>query len=1101
MRMIAAALRRPFTVLVLAIVVVGAAVMAVSRMSIDVFPTLDMPVLYVAQPYGGMSPAEMEGYIVNYYESNFLYISGVDHMESRSIQNMGLVKLTFHPGTNMDQAMAETTAYIARSLAYMPKGIVPPFIMRYDAGSVPVGDLVLSSPSESQGQLDDLAQIRIRPLFSGLAGVSAPPPMGGNPRSILISVNPDRLAAQHLSLDDVVRALANGNAVLPSGNARIGQYNRIVHMNTVVPAYQQLADLPLRSRYGPMVRLGDIATIADTADVVSGYAELNGRRVVYIPVTKHADASTLRVVSEVKAALPEMRRQLPQDVQIHFDFDQSVYVRSALEVLLTEGLLGALLTGLVVWLFLRDGRSSLIVITVIPFALLAAVAGLWALGQSLNIMTLGGLALAIGILVDEATVAVENIHTHLGRGEPPARAALAATREIFVPQLLAMLSVAAVFLPAFFMTGISRSLFIPLALAVGLAMGASFVLSNTLVPLLAVLFLRHHHAPAHLEASGGLPAAAEGGANLSRRPSPLDRLRQGIMAWTAWLAPRAKWALTAYLVGTVAVILVFARADGTDLFPRANTSQFQLRMRAPTGTRLKLTEAMYKQALALVQQEGEREGGPGAVETTLGFVGQQPRSYPVNNIYLWTSGPEVAVMQVALREGAGVKLLPFEDRLRQAFARQLPQLRISFEAGDIIGKIMNLGSPAPIAVNVAGFHLEQDQAYAKKVRAALQAIPTLRDVGFEQPGAYPAVLINVDRERAAETGLSLAAIGRSLTEATASSRFVERDFWQNPSTGITYQVQALIPPAAVSSLDALRTMPLKTAPQPAVGAGASNGANRPIQLGDVAQVDFGTVEGEYDHYNMQRVITVDANVQHGSLGDAAAAVRRALAQLPPPRRGVQVSLIGQVAPMEQTLAGLRGGLLLAVFVILLLMTASFQSWRLALAVVASVPALLAGVVVALYLFGSTLNIESFMGAIMTIGIAVANAILLITMAEHARRRRQGELRADGEGGESQWRFLSALGAAGEGAGVRLRPILMTTAAMIAGMIPMAFALESGGEQSAPLGQAVIGGLAAATLATLLILPTVFALLQKKQSDESASLDPEDPDSRTWEEQA
>ncbi|MGH9533256.1 MAG: efflux RND transporter permease subunit [Terriglobales bacterium] len=1092
MRMIAAALRRPFTVLVLAVVVVGAAVLAVSRMSIDVFPTLDMPVLYVAQPYGGMAPAEMEGYIVNYYETNFLYISGVDHMESRSIQNMGLIKLTFHPGTDMDQAVAETAAYVQRSLAYMPKGIVPPFIMRFDAGSVPVGDLVLSSRTESQGQLDDLAQIRIRPMFAGLAGVSAPPPFGGNPRSIIVSINPDRLAAQGLSLDDVVQAIANGNAVLPSGNARIGKWNRIVRVNTVVPAYQDLTDLPLRSRYGPMIRLGDIATIADAADVVSGYAELNGRRVVYIPVTKHADASTLRVVSEVKAELPEMRQQLPRDVQVHFAFDQSVYVRNALQVLLTEGLLGALLTGLVVWLFLRDARSSLIVVTVIPFALLAAVAGLWAFGQSLNIMTLGGLALAIGILVDEATVAVENIHTHLARGAKPARAALAATREIFLPQLLAMLCVAAVFLPAFFMTGISRSLFIPLALAVGLAMGASFVLSNTLVPLLSVLLLRHHHGP----------AVAPEGVVPGRRPSPLERLRQGVLRWTARLAPRAKWAVAVYLVGCLALIATFVRADGTDLFPQANTGEFQVRLRAPTGTRLKLTEQLYNQALGLV----EREAGPGNVETSLGFVGTQPRSYPINTIYLWTSGPEEAVMQVALRRGSGIKLLPFEDHLRQAFAREMPDVTISFEAGDIIGKIMNLGAPAPIAVNVTGFHLQQDQAYARQVRAALRRIPALRDVQFEQSGAYPAVLINVDRERAAELGLSLAAIGRSLTEATASSRFVARDFWQNPATGVTYQVQALYPPSEVNSLDALRTMSLKTAPARAVGADG-NGATRAVELGDVARLDFGTVEEEYDHYNMQRVMTVTANVQTGSLGDAAQAVRAALAELPPPPRGVRVALLGQVQPMEQTLAGLRGGLLLAVAVILLLMTASFQSWRLALAVVSAVPALLVGVLVSLYLFGSTLNIESFMGAIMTIGIAVANGILLITMAEQARRRRQAEWRAEAardgaapaESQEAGRRARAALAAAGEGAGVRLRPILMTAAAMIAGMIPMALSLEAGGEQSAPLGQAVIGGLAAATLATLLIMPAVFLLLQRKQSDATPSLDPEDPESREFEE--
>lgn len=419
MRLIQAALRRPVSVAVVVATIVGLAVMAVARMPIDVFPRLDVPVIYVAQPYGGMAPVEMEGYIVNYYEANFLFISGVERVESRSIQNVGLIKLSFHPSTDMSQASAETTAYIARALAYMPSGTVPPFVMRYDAGSLPVGDLILSSPQRSQAELDDLAQARIRPLFASLAGVSAPPPFGGNPRSVIVTLNPDQMAAHHLAPDDVVRAVVAGNAVLPSGNARMGDYNRIVHVNTVVAAYQQLLELPLRNGSRGAVLLRDVASISDAADVVSGYAELNGRRVVYMPVTKHAQASTLRVVGEVRAALPLMREQVPSDVQVEFAFDQSVYVRDALLALLVDGVLGAGLTGLVVWLFLRDRRSAVIVVLVIPFALLAAVAGRWALGQSLNLMTVGGLALAIGILVDEATVAMENIHTHLARGAPP----------------------------------------------------------------------------------------------------------------------------------------------------------------------------------------------------------------------------------------------------------------------------------------------------------------------------------------------------------------------------------------------------------------------------------------------------------------------------------------------------------------------------------------------------------------------------------------------------------------------------------------------------------------------------------------------------------
>lgn len=1051
---IRAALRRPVAVVVAVLAVVGLAILAVLRMPIDVFPRLDAPVIYVAQPYGGMAPVEMEGYIVNYYESNFLFISGVEQVESRSIQNVGLIKLSFHPGADMNQATAETTAYIARALAYMPAGTVPPFVMRYDAGSLPVGDLILSSPIRSQSELDDMAQSRVRPLFSSLAGVSAPPPFGGNPRSIIITLNPDQMTARHLAPDDVVRAVVAGNTVLPSGNARMGDFNRIVHVNTVVPAYQQLLDLPLRNGPRGGVLLRDVATIADAADVVSGYAELNGKRVVYIPVTKHATASTLRVVAEVKAALPRMREQVPEDVNVEFAFDQSVYVRDALIALLLDGILGAALTGLVVWLFLRDRRSAAVVVLVIPFALLAAVGALWMLGQTLNVMTVGGLALAIGILVDEATVAMENIHTHLDRGLAPAPAVIA-RGEIVGPQVLAMLAVAAVFLPSLFMTGISRSLFVPLTLAVGLAMAASLALSLTMMPVLTVWQLRRRpHAVPH---------------------SPgFDRFRERARRAAGALTRHRGWVLPLYGAVTLVAIVGLARAAGTDIFPAADTGQFQLRLRAPAGTRLKRTEVLYQKALAILQQEV----GAGNLATTLGFVGTQPRSYPVNTIYLWTSGPQEAVMQVALRPGAHLPLASLRERLRADFRRQLPQVSLSFEAGDIIGQMMNLGSPTPIAVNVSGFDMAADHAYAERLRLALAGLPQLRDLQYGQPYDVPAVLVEVDRQRAADLGLSLNQIGRTLTEATASSRFVARDFWQDPATGLTYQVQLLLPPADLASVDAVNNIPL------AAVSTAAGDAAKPILLGDVAQTRLGQLQGEYDHFNMQRMVSLTANVQGATLGDAAAAVENAIHALPAPPRGTRVALVGQVQPMRDTLDGLRLGLGLAVVVILLLLTASFQSWRLALAVLSTLPAVLAGALAALVAFGSSLNIESYMGIITAVGISVANSILLVTFAEHCRPG----LHAGLAGAEAERREQATLAAAGEAVRLRIRPIVMTASAMIAGMVPMALAWESGGGQSAPLGQAVIGGLAASTVATLLIMPAVYVALMRRRSVAPAGLE-------------
>lgn len=610
MWLIRVAMRRPVTILIIILGVALMSLLAVQRMKIDIFPDLGTPVIYVAQPYGGMDPAQMEGYIANYYEYHFLYITGIEHVESKSIQGATLLKLFFHEGTNMSQAVAETVAQVNRSRAFMPPGTVPPFVVRFDGGSVPVGYLVFSSETRSLGEIQDLALFRIRPMFATLPGVSAPPPFGGNQRTIVVRVDPDRLRAYRMSGDEVVRSLSRGNVVTPSGNVRIGDFTQMVPVNSVVRDVQELLDIPVRVGAGPSVFLRDVGYVEDGTDILTSYALINGKRSVYIPVTKRADASTLAVVRRVQAELPRMRAAIPEDIGVDFAFDQSGYVTNAIRSLVTEGTLGAILAGVMVLLFLGHFRSSLIVILTIPLALLAAVVALWATGQTINIMTLGGLTLAIGILVDESTVAIENIHTHLTRGKKRARAVVDAVSEVAVPMMLAMLCVLAVFAPSFFMVGVGRALFVPLALSVGFAMAASYFLALTFVPVLFTWIGGEHHAP------------QEDG-NFSRFRRSYGNVVSRSIGYR-WVV------LAVYLTVSVAAVYFVGGSLGTEIFPSADSGQIQVRLRAPTGTRIERTELMALKVLDVIAVEVGAEN----VEASLGFVGAQPSSYPVNTIYL-----------------------------------------------------------------------------------------------------------------------------------------------------------------------------------------------------------------------------------------------------------------------------------------------------------------------------------------------------------------------------------------------------------------------------------------------------------------------------------
>lgn len=1034
MWLIRVAMRRPVSILIIILGVALMSLLAVQRMKIDIFPDLGTPVIYVAQPYGGMDPAQMEGYIANYYEYHFLYITGIEHVESKSIQGATLLKLFFHEGTNMSQAVAETVAQVNRSRAFMPPGTVPPFVVRFDGGSVPVGYLVFSSETRSLGEIQDLALFRIRPMFATLPGVSAPPPFGGNQRTIVVRVDPDRLRAYRMSGDEVVRSLSRGNVVTPSGNVRIGDFTQMVPVNSVVRDVQELLDIPVRVGAGPSVFLRDVGYVEDGTDILTSYALINGKRSVYIPVTKRADASTLAVVRRVQAELPRMRAAIPEDIGVDFAFDQSGYVTNAIRSLVTEGTLGAILAGVMVLLFLGHFRSSLIVILTIPLALLAAVVALWATGQTINIMTLGGLTLAIGILVDESTVAIENIHTHLTRGKKRARAVVDAVSEVAVPMMLAMLCVLAVFAPSFFMVGVGRALFVPLALSVGFAMAASYFLALTFVPVLFTWIGGEHHAP------------QEDG-NFSRFRRSYGNVVSRSIGYR-WVV------LAVYLTVSVAAVYFVGGSLGTEIFPSADSGQIQVRLRAPTGTRIERTELMALKVLDAIAVEVGAEN----VEASLGFVGAQPSSYPVNTIYLWTSGPHEAVLLVSLKPERKVSTVALQESLRSKIQEIAPGAVLSFEAADLVNQVMSFGSPTPVEVAVTGANLTASRGYAEKLKAEMAKISTLRDLQFGQALDYPVLQVQIDRERAGQLGVTVEDIGRSLVAATSSSRFVTPNYWADPNSGVAYQVQVEVPQHTMSSIEDVMNVPVM-----------QNGAQRPL-LGDVATTRQATAIGEYNRYNQQRMITLTANVHDQDLGTASQEVFAAVSRAGNPPGGVTVSVRGQVAPMQQTLSGLQGGLGLAIIAIFLLLAAYFQSFRVALIVIATIPAVLAGVAFGLLVTGSTLNVQSFMGAIMAIGVAVANAILLVTFAEQNRQ----------EG-------ASAEAAAINGATSRLRPILMTTFAMIAGMVPVA----AGAEQLAPLGRAVIGGLAASTVTTLLVLPAIFALVQRRTRISSPSLDPDD----------
>ncbi len=1054
MNIIIASLRKPISVVVIVAGILVFSVVAIRKISVDIFPALDVPTIYVAQPFGGMAPEQMDGLMAARYQDQFLYVSGIRNIETRSVQGLAIMKLTFYPGTDMAQAAAEVSINIARAKAYMPEGTVPPQVIRFDASSVPVGQLVFEAQGRTLNEIQDFAASRIRPMFTSIAGVSSPPPFGGNQRTIVIKADPALMRTYRVSPDEVVRAVANNNQPSAAGNVRVGNYTLMTPVNSLVRNPREFLDIPIRVGSGATVYIRDIATVEDAADITVGYALVNGHRAVYIPIVKKSDASTLDVVNNLRNALPRLRNAIPEDVTLNYEFDQSVYVMNSLKNLMSEGVLGALLTGLMVFLFLRDVRSVLIVVLTIPISILAALIMLYLAGQTINIMTLSGLALSIGILVDQATVSIENIHQHMEAGKSRARAIRDACLEIAFPELLILLCIIAVFAPSFMMEGIPRSMFLPLSLSVGFSMIASFLLAQTAVPVFANWLLR--------QATHGnteqTQAELRSDADLQGR---FNKFRSRYLNLLNRMIPKNKLVVTAYLLGTMIFIGVGFVWIGTDILPHSNSGQFQLRLKAPDGTRFERTEEYTLKALDVIKNVV----GANNVAISSAYVGTQPSSYGTSAIFVFTTGPHEAVLQVALREGFHPDMDDLRDKLRAAWKRSIPSVNVSFEPIELTEKIMSQGSPTPIEVTVASKNIQEAYEFAQLIESEMVKIPFLRDVQIPQPIKYPVIKVDIDRERAGQMGLTSTQISKSMVAATSSSRFTEKNFWMDPRSGLAYQVQVQIPESKIQSMEDISTIPLGMAP-----------SGRPI-LSDVATIYTTTAPGEYDREGPNRLVSVRANLSSMDLGTAQAAVRKAIDRAGVPPHGVVVNLRGQVKLLTDTLASLQSGLLLAIVVIFLLLGANFQSFRVALTVLSSVPAVIAGSLLLLLAVGSNLNLQSYMGIIMSVGVSVANAILMITNAEQMRVK-TGDVEKS----------------AREAARSRIRPILMTSIAMVAGMIPMALGLGEGGDQAAPLGQAVIGGLIASTLASLFILPNIFIVLQRRVSTQSVSLDPDDPNS-------
>jgi multidrug efflux pump subunit AcrB len=1053
MNLIRFALRKPVSIMVVLLAIVFGSYSTIKKVNVDIFPEVELPAIYISMTYGGLSPAYMDGFMANEFQKVLLFVNGVKDIDFKSIQGLTLMKLSFYPGTNMSQATGEVSTAVSKAMGFLPPGSIPPIVVRFDGSSLPVGQLVFESDQRSINEIQTLVFTKIRPMFAEIPGITAPAPFGGNLRSIVVNIDPEAMQANGLSPEDITAAITKNSLPSPAGNIRIGQENLMVPVNSIGTNPEAFLNMPVKTSENRTVFVRDVARVEDAADQTAGYALVNSRRSVYLPVIKKADASTLSAVRNLKNALPLFKNQLPEDVSIKYEFDQSKYIERSLSNLIHEGILGAVFTGLMILLFLGDARGAIIVVLTIPTALMAAVVVLYLFGQTINIMTLSGLALSIGILVDEATVTIENIHQHVEMGKNKQRAIVDALLEISVPKLLILLCILTVLTPVFIMTGIQKDMFMPLSMAVAFAMIASFLASQTFVPIVANwLMAAKRHPAVHPQKKRAFFEKI--------RVSYSYRLRK----WSA----RSFRLFAMYVIVSGAIVILLLNRVGTDVMPVSDGGDLQLRIQAPQGSRLEKTEELVKgitgDIAALVPEDG--------LFITSAYVGLQPAGSPINPIFLFTNASHEAVLQVSVNQQKYTGSMEvLKEKIREVVARKHPEAKINFEPMELTEKIMSRGAMTPIEIKVGANQIKSAFAYASKIEANLKKVPYLRDVRIAEPVAYPTLEIEVNRELAGQFGLSMQDITASLVTATSSTRFTDKNLWVDPKSGLVFQVQVQIPEAFMSSEERLRSLPLK------------KGSLRPV-LEDVATIRRVTMPAQVNRKGPSRYVTVIANVSGADLGTASKAVKKAIKEAGEIPRGITVITEGTQQLLSETLSSLFSGLTVAIIAIFLMLSAYYQSFKVPLIILSVLPAVIAGSLIVLLITGSTLNLQSYMGIIMSIGVSVSNALLLVNQAEYYRKHFA----------------LSAGNAARLAASSRLRPVLMTAVAMLAGMLPMAIGIGEGAAQVAPLGRAVMGGLIASTATILLLVPPFFSSLMRSASVISPSLDPDDKDSRYFEQQ-
>ncbi|QBB71430.1 efflux RND transporter permease subunit [Pseudolysobacter antarcticus] len=1065
------ALDKPYTFVVLALLILIIGPLSILRTPVDIFPNIKMPVVSVVWTYNGLPANDVSDRIITYFERQMTTaVNDIEHIESQSLPGVGVIKVFFQPSVNINAALAQVTAIAQTVLKRLPPGITPPQILSYNASSVPILQLALSSNKLSDQQLYDLSNNFIRPQLAQVEGAAIPSPYGGKARQVQIDLDPEALRAHGLSPLDVTTAIAAQNLILPSGTEKIGRFEYNVKLNSSPHDLDDLNNLPIKSVDGTTIYIRDVAHVRDGYSPQTNMVRVDGKHSVLTTIQKNGNASTLDIISHVKKLLPTIQAGAPPELDMKAINDQSVFVKNSVAGVIREGVIAAALTALMILLFLGSWRSTLIITVSIPLAILASIITLSALGETINIMTLGGLALAVGILVDDATVTIENINWHLEQGKDVVSAIMDGAAQIVGPALISLLCICIVFVPMFFLNGVARFLFVPMAEAVVFAMIASFVLSRTLVPTMAK-YLLHEHSLAHPHASGHLEYVMDDhGAHSVTLHSrnPFARFQQGFEKRVASvratyrdllqlaLARRGMFVLG--FLAVVAASFLLAPWLGENFFPTIDAGQIKLHVRAQTGTRIEETARLCDE----IEQKIRGIIPPSDLGGVIDNIG-----LPVSGINISYSnsapiGPADADILISLKPDHAPTEEYLHD-LRETLPSAFPGTSFAFLPADIVSQILNFGLPAPIDVQVIGFKRDENRAYAAKILDRINHIPGIADVRIQQVFNQPVLNVNVDRTRSEELGLTQRDVATSLLVSLSGSYQTAPTQWVNPKNHVSYPLVAQTPQYRISSLSDLQNIPV-------TGAASS----KPQILGALGNVTRGMSEGVVSHYDVQPVIDIFGAVQGRDLGAVARDIQAILddTQKDVPK-GSTVALRGQVETMNASFDGLFYGLIGAIVLIYLLIVVNFQSWLDPFVIITALPAALAGIVWMLFITHTTLSVPALTGAIMCMGVATANSILIVSFAR-----------------ERMTHGSDATTAAIEAGFTRFRPVLMTALAMIIGMLPMALGLGEGGEQNAPLGRAVIGGLLFATCATLFFVPAIFSIVHtrgvKRESDPSSS---------------